>query len=86
MTAPAANTGQALVQALVLNEERDVLDEYKAATGLTRAQIFRAMIHLLPEVGERLAEVAADLPERPADRAKRENAKRATAAWVAQHR
>lgn len=86
MTAPTAHTGQVMVQTRVLAEERDFLDEYTRASGLTRAEVFRAAIHLLPEIGERLAEVAADLPKRPADFAKQENARRATAAWVAQHR
>ncbi|WP_414122800.1 hypothetical protein [Corynebacterium nuruki] len=81
-----ADQGQAMIQTRVLDEERDVLDEFVKVSGLTRAEVIRSAIHLLPEIGTRITETAENLPERPADRAKRENARRATAAWVEQTR
>lgn len=80
------NDKEAMVSTRVLVEERDLLDEFVKASGLTRAEIIRSMIHLLPAVAEQIAETAETLPERPADRVRRENARRARAAWVEQSR
>lgn len=82
----STDQGQTMIQTRVLDEERDLLDEFVKASGLTRVEVIRSAIHLLPEIGTQIAETAETLPERPADRAKRENARRATAAWVEQTR
>ncbi|WP_145943538.1 hypothetical protein [Corynebacterium glyciniphilum] len=73
---------QVLVQVRVLAEERDLLDSFAKATGLSRVQVMRSLIHLLPEMAERVAEVVPGLPERPADVAKRERTRAASRAWV----
>lgn len=77
---------QVMVHVRVLSDERDLLDGFAAETGLSRVQVIRSLIHLLPEVAGRVTEVAPELPERPSDVAKRERTRAAGEAWARMHR
>lgn len=73
---------QVMVSTRILTSERDLLDAFVTASGLSRVQVIRSMIHLLPTVAEQIAETAETLPERPSDVAKRERTRAALAAWA----
>lgn len=75
-------TAEKLLQVRVLPAELETLNELRAETGWTRAQLVRALLSLLDDPGTlvRLPELIEALPERPADAAARARTAAAIAA------
>ena len=82
----ATGSDEVMIQVRVIDVERDVLDDFVKTTGLSRQQVVRSMIHLLPKIGGEVVLEVENLPERPADINKRERTRAAGEAWARKYR